>query len=292
MLMDEHELSEILEAQLKETEIEGANYICDLEMEDGAILNDIVIAGNKTPSYIVASSIKNLTVKNKKIKEPELSVSNLNSTLMEIKSLDDIKLDLFKNEAQANEVRTFIEKNYVEAANEYAEKLTAKEQEAKAASEAREIAETAVAEFKEKYSALAEELKQLRAEQAAVASEVAFNTRMSALDEEFEFDDEDRALIVDELKLIDSDESFAKYMAKQKKLMKEKTKVFIKEKKEKEAKASTQTPTVNAAQVIASVIETPNQDISNGVAVTASLKEQLTAALKKNTSVGGKKVQE
>lgn len=80
------------------------------------------------------------------------------------------------------------------------------------------------------------ELAQIKAAQDAAAAEQAFNTRMSTIDEVFELADDERAEIVADVKGL-SDEAFAKWMDKSKKLMKEKMK-SEKAKKAGEAKAA------------------------------------------------------
>ncbi len=81
-----------------------------------------------------------------------------------------------------------------------------------------------------------QELAQIKQAQAAAAAEESFQNRMQALEAEFDLDDEDRKLLVPEVKA-QTEETFAAFMSKQKKLMKEKSKEFKKE-KEKEMKAS------------------------------------------------------
>jgi len=80
------------------------------------------------------------------------------------------------------------------------------------------------------------ELAQIKAAQDAAAAEQAFNTRMSTIDEVFELADDERAEIVADVKGL-SDEAFAKWLDKSKKLMKEKMK-SEKAKKAGEAKAA------------------------------------------------------
>lgn len=81
-----------------------------------------------------------------------------------------------------------------------------------------------------------QELAQIKQAQAAAAAEEAFQNRMQALEAEFDLDDEDRKLLVPEVKA-QTEETFAAFMSKQKKLMKEKSKAFKKEKCD-EAKAA------------------------------------------------------
>lgn len=87
-------------------------------------------------------------------------------------------------------------------------------------------------------AALRKELDEIRTAQAAAAAEEAFQGRMTAIDETFELGDEERSLIVAEVKSLDAS-AFDQWMIKAKKLMKEKTKDFIKKKKDDDDKSST-----------------------------------------------------
>ncbi len=96
------------------------------------------------------------------------------------------------------------------------------------------------------------ELAQIKQAQAAAAAEEAFQNRMQALEAEFDLDDEDRKLLVPEVKA-QTEETFAAFMSKQKKLMKEKSKEFKKMKKdEAEAAQNTLLAKLNEKQIKAS----------------------------------------
>lgn len=68
------------------------------------------------------------------------------------------------------------------------------------------------------------QLAEIQTAQANAAAEAEFDSRMTALDEEFDLGKEERALLVDEVRAAPTTEAFAKFMAKQKVLMKDKTK--------------------------------------------------------------------
>lgn len=78
------------------------------------------------------------------------------------------------------------------------------------------------------------ELADLRAAQAAADAAAKFDERMATIDDEFELDDEERALVIADVKSLD-DAAFDGWMVKAKKIMKEKTKSFKKKQKDDKA---------------------------------------------------------
>lgn len=112
-----------------------------------------------------------------------------------------------------------------EAARKAAEAQAAEIAQAKAAVEA------AQAQMLKDFEAVRAELATIKAAQAAAAAEEAFQNRMSLIEATFDFADDERALIVPDIKDL-SDEAFAKKLEDMKKLFKEKTKEFKKKKKE------------------------------------------------------------
>lgn len=101
---------------------------------------------------------------------------------------------------------------------------------------ARNEAQAAAQALTEQVTALRQELDVIKQAQAAAAAEQMFNERMTAIDETFELNDDERNEIVSDIRSLDA-EAFAKWMEKAKKLMKEKTKEYKKQMSE-EAKAS------------------------------------------------------
>lgn len=112
----------------------------------------------------------------------------------------------------------------------------ASESHAAAIEQAKKDIEAASVKMAEELAAVRQELDTIKAAAAVAAAEEAFQGRMSAIDEEFDLADDERALLVSEVKSLD-DAAFAAFMEKSKKLMKEKTKEF-KKKKSDEAKCS------------------------------------------------------
>lgn len=141
------------------------------------------------------------------------------------------------------------------------------------------------------------EMSNLRAAQASALAEEKFGKRMEALNDEFNLDDDDRAILGEEVQLIpaDSEEAFAKFFDKKKKLLREKSKKGGKPAiPVKPAKADDDDPDADAkaklAQAaLASVVETPNQETppNSSTAETVSLRDQFKAAFGAGTTVNG-----
>jgi hypothetical protein len=187
-----------------------------------------------------------------------------------------------------------------EAARKAAEAQAAEVEKTKA--ELQATAEKAAADL----AVVKTELEQIKAAQAAAAAEEAFQNRMSLIEATFDFADDERALIVPDIKNL-SDEAFAKKMEDMKKLFKEKTKEF-KKKKDEECKAAQAALVaklnekgVKASfkddgsldEVIASAIAAPTSAPAGTIEQpqnTGDLKELATKALSTMT-IGGKKNQ-
>ena len=95
---------------------------------------------------------------------------------------------------------------------------------------AAESAKQSAEEVRAQLDTTAKELEELKARVADKEALELFHSRMEDLDETFELDDEDRAVIVDDVKSIDStDEAFATFKQKLSVLWKQKTKSFKEE---------------------------------------------------------------
>jgi hypothetical protein len=95
---------------------------------------------------------------------------------------------------------------------------------------AAESAKQSAEEVKAQLENTSKELEELKAHVAAKEALELFHSRMEDLDQAFELDDEDRSVIVDDIKSLDStDESFAAFKQKLSVLWKQKTKSFKEE---------------------------------------------------------------
>lgn len=99
---------------------------------------------------------------------------------------------------------------------------------AKAAESAKVAAETAASEMKAQLAEAQKTLSEMKAAQASAAAESAFASRMTAIAEAFDLDDEVRAYVVDEVRACADDATFAKLFTKMKKTMKGFTKKVAK----------------------------------------------------------------
>lgn len=168
---------------------------------------------------------------------PEINME-LETILKEVKaSLAEISASKLKEEAKANLVADISDK-LLKANEEY----VAKTNEAKAAKEKAEAELTALKATQEaqatELAATKQKLADLEAKANAEASANLFSARMEEMNNEFDLDDEDRAVLASEIKNLDEKpESFAAWKDKMGKLMKDKNKKG-KEAKEKEAKAA------------------------------------------------------
>lgn len=274
------------------------SQIMDMDdKEDHEMDEDEMIHPEKHPEdHDMMVNINNININKESvianIQEKNLNLEIQSTNMLKIESIEDITskwAELSKNEAAASVITEFIIKKYGDADKRFADQLKAKEQLVATVEANRAEAEKQVADLSSAVENLNKELTELRAAQAAAEAEETFNRRMLAIEEAFDLDAEDRALLVDEVKAIESNEVFETWMAKQKKLMKEKTKMYKKEKAEAAAKATTTNVEVKTA--IASVTEKTGQDISTHTETsTSSLKEQMLKAFSANTTVGGKKL--
>jgi hypothetical protein len=154
-------------------------------------------------------------------------------------------------------------------------------------------------------------LAELQAVQAAAEQERKFNERMAALDDTFELSDEERGLLIDEVKTLE-DESFAKWLNKNKVLMREKTKDHLKAKaakkadkakdcdcedEEDETEEEGKCGKAKASEVIASVLtEVTASQVEktehNEIEAVTDLKAKMKETFASGITVGGKKVKD
>jgi len=157
--------------------------------------------------------------------KPQFTIQEAQAKIASATTLDEVKeavasITLIADTIAKESERLVAERAVEQAAAAELEKSKA---EAIAAAEALKI----------EFAGVKQALAELQAAQEASQAEAKFNERMAALDETFDLADEERALLVDDVKGLD-DESFAKWMSKSAVLMKEKTKAFKADKKKKE----------------------------------------------------------
>ena len=183
-------------------------------------------------------------------KEPDISQSEKNNVKthdlkISMDLLEQLKEALAGQEKVTQEVAANITKQFADAikeANEdYCQKLEAKEKAIEDAKAKQEELESSVAEIKEKLTEAETKIKDFEAREAEEALASARDQRLEQIDSLYELDDDDRKVIVADLKNFDvtSDEEFEAYANKLATLLRHKNKEALAKKaeEEKEAKA-------------------------------------------------------
>lgn len=158
------------------------------------------------------------------VAEIKKDVSQLKDTsvtkkrIMKIKDITDINEDTLK-EVQASEIRDFIKVELAEAAKKYEELEAAKAEAEKAKADelqakADEVEEKVqkVSELEASVESLQEELKEIKEAKAAQEKQDTFNARMETIDNEFEVEDEQRAIFAKQIRDL-SDEEFKSWVS-------------------------------------------------------------------------------
>lgn len=154
-------------------------------------------------------------------------------------------------------------------------------------------------------NAVKAELDQIKATQQSEAMARKFDERMNLITETFDLSDDERAEMVADIKDI-TDEAFAKYMDKSKKLMKEKMKEFKKQKMDEAKAARNQlvaslkekgvevklSETFNVEEVIAAAVANPTSTPEGSTLEAAKTLKDRAAAAFANVTMGGKKFSE
>jgi hypothetical protein len=171
---------------------------------------------------------------------------------MKITSFEQITDEVIENkEVTASDIRLIAEELEKKCAAHQAE-VEAKNTELTTAKESADAALKEVDTIKLSLEAVTKELDEMKAANAAAKAEFDFNTRMTALNDEFELSDEDREVIAGQIKSFD-DEGFASWKKSFDIIAKQKSKEFIKA-NIKEVKASTEEVVVEAPKVEATPV--------------------------------------
>ena len=250
-------------------------------MRTGVITKD---SPNQGSEKRIFGGFFNFSDKNKKTcvttVNPAINME-LETILKEVKaSLAEISASKLKEEAKANLVSDISEK-LLEANKEF----VAKTNEAKAAKEKAEqelinLKATQEAQATE-LAAAKQKLADLEAKANAEASANLFSARMDEMNNEFDLDDEDRAVLASDIKLLDEKaETFAAYKDKMGKLMKDKNKKN-KEMKDKEAKAAVELAVANKLKELSTA--SANKNLTDAELAAKAL-EEATAKEKETIS--------
>lgn len=176
------------------------------------------------------------------MKDINVNIVTFENKTMKITKIEDINEESVK-QLSASVVADFIAEQIKQASENFSAEKLEKDGAIKAALEEQE-------KLKLELEKIQKSLSELEAAKAAAEAQELFNQRMTALEEEFQFDEELRAEIAKEIKDL-NEESFSAYRGKMKKMAKgltkkqEKLPDFIKDKiekkeKEEDSKASTE----------------------------------------------------
>lgn len=299
----------------EETETESETKI-EIDVKEDEVEVEI-----KTPSYAVEKHLFACFVKSLEERLKNSVSDNIAQNIKFNTVMDNTKLNELKEKiAIAEKIEDFKEiavasHSLADVIAKESERLASEKKEAEELAanleKAKQEAEAANATLKTELEALKEEVSALRQAQIEAEATAKFNERMGAIDSEFEFNDEEKEYIVEEIRSLD-DESFAKWMDKSKKMLKEKTKAYkaeVKKKAEDEKKAVQEkmcaalkekgvtikisdTEDLNVEEVIASAKENrEDADIYNGISVSKSLQQKVQEAFA-GVKIGGKAVKE
>jgi hypothetical protein len=182
---------------------------------------DSLITKSKKTSHSSQENVLN--------KEPNNNIMDKDTIINEFRAALDEKLGKqdFSEESVAS-----ISKVFIEAIREKGEQYVADLDKAKAEKEEAVQAQNSLQEkmgqVEQQLESTREKLAALEEENAAREAEVRFNSRMEALSEVYELDEEDSKILASELAGLDeSEESFAGYQEKLAKVWKHKNKDFI-----------------------------------------------------------------
>ena len=180
----------------------------------------------------------NFNLFNKKISQcGKTDVNSKNeSTLMDndiIKQFEDIlskKLDnkQFSEEAMASMAQV-INDAIMQKDEEYKAELEARQNAEAETQAAQEAVNAELKAVSEQLATSNSELAELKQEKAVAEAKERFNERMAVVDQEFELSDDDRLIIVNDLRSLNSEEAFASYQEKLRVMWLHKAKAYLEE---------------------------------------------------------------
>ena len=237
------------------TEVDASNVKLteSSQLSESSVETNINIISNKIDSEQIAASENFEQEKNEK-----------ENNKMLIKSIQDLNDDSLK-QICATDIRALFEEEIKKASEKFAEEQSAKDSVIAEAEKTKAELESQLEQLKQVGEQLKAELEKIKIEAEAREVEETFQNRMTTLDEEFDLDDEERQVIGEQIKNLDTD-SFEKWYkafnvfakGKNKKMMMEKKAAEQKMKEEKEGCASSEKN--ESAEVIASEQEKKEQE--------------------------------
>jgi hypothetical protein len=224
-----------------------------------------------------------------------------NNASMKIESLAQLKdqwSEIRKLESSAS-VESFVDA-FQKANDKHLADLTATQDLATSLEQSKAAAEQKATQLESALAQVRKELEDLKTAALAAEQNAKFQERMTALDEAFDLDDEDRQLLAPEVRSCADDAAFAAFKKKQDKLMDGKKKgkkappfmkkEHMKEEEEECSKASVSTETVVAA--VASITPVAGQSSLpvGQVQVDTNLADEMTEAFGTAIKIDGETV--
>jgi myosin heavy subunit len=204
-------------------------------------------------------------------------IENKDSTIMEIKSINDINEETLK-ELSASSVSDFIESELKQASEKFAAEKVELEDAVKAATEKNETLEKEHQTMKEEFDKVKATLEELEAEKLERAKIEKFNERMSLLDNDYVLEDKERKVIASDIKEMD-DEQFSAYADKLAVLLSSKSKEAVAEKEEEAVASETETEEVveeaNASETTDSEPVSEEQVVEEAIDQAAKAEEEI-----------------
>lgn len=197
--------------------------ICDITLISGAkLLNIPIFSCRYLPKGIDTLQIASIIISQKDIEKnitySEARVNNNTEKLMSKKITNLTELESILGAFESTAAVVDFVRAIQEGSEKYVKEIEAKEALVQSAETARLDAEKKNKELAASIDSLKADLDTIRAQAAQAEADQKFQERMASFDEEFDLDEEDRKIIASDVKDI-SDEAFASYMSKCKKLM-------------------------------------------------------------------------
>jgi hypothetical protein len=223
-----------------------------------------------------AADVKGVAVASEILNENNISQDDVlnvkkDRIYMKISKIEEITDALLK-EVSAASVTDFIAEEIKKVNDQYLAEKAEKENALKAADEKLQTISKEHDALKTNLEEVNKKLTNLEKEKEIKAKEEAFNMRMSAFDEEFELNEDERKVIASDIKDL-NEEAFSAYKNKMSVFMKDKNKAAkkaAKEKAEKEAEMK------NAEKAEATVVKTvvASEEVAQPVSTTQEVVEQ------------------
>jgi hypothetical protein len=194
-----------------------------------------------------------------------------NKNFMKITKFDDLNDENIK-ECLASDLKELFKSKITEISQDWETKTKEQETAAKAAKES-------ALDFENKYKELETKYKEIEVKHNTLASEIVekqkverFSARMSTLADKYDLNEKQSNLVAEEIKLLDKDEEFNKYM--------EKAELFFAKKEAKAAKteivASTTTPEVDTQKAVDDALKAAK---ANATAAVPNASDSTTQSL-------------